>query len=104
RPAAPETPGAGPPAPGPPGAGPAATGPAATGGAPRFSDSLVVTPSLDAEPRDDTPATVTVIDAQEIADRQVRDLADLLWSVPGVTVAQAGAPGQQTSVFTRGAN
>src|SRR6202790_513149 len=83
---------------------PAATGAAATGGVPRFSDALVVTPSLDAEPRDDTPATVTVIDAQEIEDRQVRDLADLLWSVPGVSVAQAGAPGQQTSVFTRGAN
>ena len=84
----------------------ATTGAAATGAgaAPRFSDSLVVTPSLDAEPRDDTPATVTVIDAQEIEDRQARDLADLLWSVPGMTVAQAGAPGQQTSVFTRGAN
>ncbi|HEY6320113.1 MAG TPA: TonB-dependent receptor [Thermoanaerobaculia bacterium] len=84
--------------------GSAATGAAASGAAPRFSDSLVVTPSLDAEPRDDTPATVTVIDAREIEDRQARDLADLLWSVPGVTVSQAGAPGQQTSVFTRGAN
>jgi vitamin B12 transporter len=82
----------------------AAPGTATGGTAARFSDSLVVTPSLDAEPRDDTPATVTVIDAQEIEDRQVRDLADLLWSVLGVTVAQAGAPGQQTSVFTRGAN
>ena len=73
-------------------------------GAPRIADSVVVTASLDAEPRADTPAAVTVIDAQEIADRQVRDLADLLWSVPGLTVSQAGAPGQQTSVFTRGAN
>ena len=76
----------------------------AAAGVPRFADSLVVTPSLDAEPRDDTPATVTVIDAREIEDRQARDLADLLWSVPGITVAQAGAPGQQTSVFTRGTN
>jgi len=71
---------------------------------PRFADSVVVTPSLDAEPRDEAPATVTVIDAQEIADRQARDLASLLWSVPGLTVAQAGAAGQQTSVFIRGAN
>lgn len=71
---------------------------------PRFSDSVVVTPSLDAEARDDTPAAVEVIGAREIEDRQARDLADLLWSVPGLTVAQAGAPGQQTSVFTRGAN
>jgi len=81
---------------------PSTAAPAA--GVPRFADSLVVTPSLDAESRDDTPATVTVIDAREIEDRQARDLADLLWSVPGVTVAQAGAPGQQTSVFIRGTN
>jgi vitamin B12 transporter len=76
----------------------------AAAGLPRFADSVVVTPALDAEPRDDTPATVTVIDAREIEDRQARDLAALLWSVPGITVAQAGAPGQQTSVFTRGTN
>src|SRR5262249_25384482 len=71
---------------------------------PRFSETVVVTPSLDVEPRDETPAAVTVVDAQEIADRQSRDLADTLWSVPGLGVSQAGAPGQQTSVFTRGAN
>ncbi len=80
---------------------PAGSSPSAT---PRFADSVVVTPSLDAEPRDDSPATVTVIDAAEIEARQAPDLASLLWSVPGLTVAQAGAPGQQTSVFTRGAN
>jgi vitamin B12 transporter len=71
---------------------------------PRFADTVVVTPSLEAEPLDDTAATVAVIGGQEIADRQARSLADLLWSVPGLTVAQAGSPGQQTSVFTRGAN
>lgn len=78
--------------------------PPASPPAPAFSDSVVVTSSLDPEPRDDTPATVTVIDQQEIEARQAHTLADLLWSVPGVTVAQAGAPGQQTSVFIRGAN
>src|ERR1700716_2547784 len=50
---------------------------------PRFADTVVVTPSLEAEPRDDTPAAVTVIDGQEIEARQARSLADLLWSVPG---------------------
>ncbi len=69
-----------------------------------FSESVVVTSSLDPEARDDTPAAATVIDSAEIEARQARTLADLLWSVPGVTVAQAGAPGQQTSVFVRGAN
>jgi vitamin B12 transporter len=83
---------------------PAAAQQTAAAATPRFADSIVVTPALDAEPRDDTPATVTVIDSQEIEARQARDLAALLWSVPGLTVAQAGASGQQTSVFTRGAN
>ncbi len=73
---------------------------------PSFSDSVVVTTSPDREPesRDQTPATVTVLDSQDIAARQARTLADLLWSVPGLSVAVAGPPGQQTSVFTRGAN
>jgi vitamin B12 transporter len=78
------------------------TPPAAQGA--RFADSVVVTTSPDAEPRDDVPAAVTVIDGEEIRTRQARTLADLLWSVPGLHVATAGAPGQQTSVFTRGAN
>jgi vitamin B12 transporter len=76
----------------------------AAAASPRFSDDVVVTASVDVEGRDVTPATVTVIDGQEIEARQAHTLADLLWSVPGLTVAQAGAPGQQTSVFTRGAN
>jgi vitamin B12 transporter len=69
-----------------------------------FSDAVVVTSSLDAVPRQDTPAATSVITGEEIQERQARTLADLIWSVPGVTVATAGAPGQQTSVFIRGAN
>jgi vitamin B12 transporter len=82
-------------------AAPSAAGPPA---AASFSDAVVVTSSLDPEPRDDTPASTTVITSQEIQARQARTLADLIWSVPGVTVMQSGAPGQQTSVFIRGAN
>ncbi len=34
----------------------------------------------------------------------VHDLADLIATVPGLTVVQAGSPGQQTSLFPRGAD
>ena len=50
----------------------------------------------------ESPATITVVTAQELEERQVRRVADALREVPGITVAQTGAPGQLTSVFTRG--
>ncbi|HEV7786239.1 MAG TPA: TonB-dependent receptor plug domain-containing protein, partial [Thermoanaerobaculia bacterium] len=71
---------------------------------PVFHENVVVTASADTEVRADVPATVTVIDGEEIEARQSRDLADLLGSVPGLSVVQAGSPGQQTSVFIRGTN
>ena len=45
---------------------------------------------------------MTVVTAEEMEWRQVRRVADALREVPGVDVAQTGAPGQLTSVFTRG--
>lgn len=71
---------------------------------PTFEDTVVVSATLDSEEREDVPASVTVIDKQEIEDRQVVDLPELLATVPGLTVVQGGGPGQQTSVFTRGAD
>ncbi len=70
---------------------------------PTFKETLVVSASLDAENREDVPASVTVIDAEEIQARQADSLAEAVAAVPGVTVAQAGGPGQQTSLFLRGA-
>lgn len=70
---------------------------------PTFEETLVVSASLDAENREDVPASVTVLDAEEIEARQADSLAELISTVPGVTVAQAGGPGQQTSLFLRGA-
>jgi vitamin B12 transporter len=69
---------------------------------PTFEETLVVSASLDAEDRADVPATVTVLDAEEIEARQAESLAEVISMVPGVTVAQAGGPGQQTSLFLRG--
>jgi vitamin B12 transporter len=70
---------------------------------PTFEETLVVSASLDSEDKEDVPASVTVVDAEELEARQVHSLAEAVSLVPGVTVAQAGGPGQQTSLFLRGA-
>jgi vitamin B12 transporter len=70
---------------------------------PTFEETLVVSASLDSENREDVPATVTVVDAEEIKARQADSLSEAVAVVPGVTVSQAGGPGQQTSLFLRGA-
>lgn len=66
--------------------------------------SLVVTPDrVPTEPSKVT-GSVTVITSQEMQNRQLRTVADVLRSVPGVSVNQSGGPGTQTSVFVRGSN
>ena len=69
---------------------------------PTFEETLVVSASLDSENREDVPASVTVVDAEDIEARQADSLAEAVAVVPGVTVSQAGGPGQQTSLFLRG--
>lgn len=69
---------------------------------PTFEDNVVVSASLDTEEREDVPASVTVIAAEEIEARQADTLSEAIATVPGLAVMQAGSPGQQTSLFTRG--
>jgi len=70
---------------------------------PTFNDQLLVSASLDAEAKDQTPASVTVVPAAEIEARQATTLADAMGLVPGLSIVQTGAPGQQSSLFVRGA-
>ncbi|MBA3386933.1 MAG: TonB-dependent receptor, partial [Chthoniobacterales bacterium] len=49
-----------------------------------------------------SPAAISVVTSEEFEERQARRVADALRDVPGVSVTQTGAPGQLTSVFTRG--
>lgn len=70
---------------------------------PAFEESIVVSASLESQEKEEVPASVTVLGREEIAARQADTLAELVSTVPGVTVAQAGSPGQQTSLFVRGA-
>lgn len=63
---------------------------------------IVITATRLPTDADRVPAAVTVISAEELAQRQTDRVADALRAVPGLSVAQTGAPGQLTSVFTRG--
>lgn len=47
--------------------------------------------------------TVSVIDLAEIERRQTQNVADILRTLPGVTIARNGSIGGNTSVFIRGA-
>lgn len=49
-------------------------------------------------------SSVTVIDAEEIAERNELSAQEVLRSVPGVDVVRTGGPGGDTAVFMRGAN
>ncbi|MDY7093475.1 MAG: TonB-dependent receptor [Acidobacteriota bacterium] len=69
---------------------------------PHFDEELIVTATLEEIPEAELPASVTVFDARAIETRQATTVLDLLRSVPGMTVAQSGGPGDVTSVFLRG--
>lgn len=71
---------------------------------PQEMDDLVVTATRLPTPRRQVASSVTVITAEDIQRRQFRSVSDALRSVPGVHVVRSGGPGQQTSVFMRGAN
>src|ERR1041385_9235847 len=71
---------------------------------PKVSDEIVVTASALPETVESTPASVTVITQQEIAQNAARDLAAVLREVPGLTISRTGSPGKATSLFTRGGN
>lgn len=53
-------------------------------------------------PEEEVPASVSVITSDELEEHQTERVADALREVPGLAVLQSGAPGQLTSIFTRG--
>ena len=67
-------------------------------------DRVVITATRTPVAQDQSPAALTVLTAEDLAQRQTDRVADALREVPGISVSQSGAPGQITSVFTRGLN
>jgi vitamin B12 transporter len=51
---------------------------------------------------DQSPASVSVITSEDLAQKQIERVSDALREVPGLSVVQTGTAGQLTSVFTRG--
>ena len=66
-------------------------------------DDMLVTASLQPISINDVASSVTIITREEIEQRQVKYLSDLLRDVPGFAVSQAGGPGTQTQIRVRGA-
>jgi vitamin B12 transporter len=53
-------------------------------------------------PLDQVPASVSIVDSQDIEQKQIERVSDALREVPGLNIVQTGTPGQLTSVFMRG--
>lgn len=65
---------------------------------------VVVTATRSAQPLDETGSSVSVISGADLSIQQTVVLSDALAQVPGLAIARAGGPGQDTSVFIRGAD
>lgn len=66
-------------------------------------DDVLVTATLMPVAREDVASSVTVITREQIEQRQVKYLSELLRDVPGFAVSQSGGPGALTQIRVRGA-
>ncbi len=66
-------------------------------------DTIVVTANRTAQPLSRVGQSISVVDAEDLATRQTETVADVLRTVPGVTISRYGGIGSLTSVFIRGA-
>ncbi len=67
-----------------------------------LEEPIVVTATRTAQTTNASLASVTVISRKDIERQQARSIQDLLRGVPGVSIANKGGPGKNTSVFMRG--
>lgn len=65
---------------------------------------IIVTATRTAQTVDETISPVIVIDRTEIESNPSAEVSDLLRMHAGIDIGRSGGPGQQTSVFIRGAN
>jgi vitamin B12 transporter len=71
---------------------------------PPVAAEVVVTADVQPEPRQTLGVAATVIGAKEMDRSKATSIADLLRTVPGLDVVQAGGAGTVTSLFLRGTN
>lgn len=65
---------------------------------------IVVVATGFAQPRDSTGQAITIVTREDLDRLQAVNLSDALRTLPGVSVAQRGPVGGQTSLFLRGGN
>ncbi len=68
------------------------------------ADTIVVTATRTETLLSETGKAISLLDAKTIEQRQTLSVADLLRTLPGVTIASNGGPGAFTSIFIRGAS
>jgi vitamin B12 transporter len=78
--------------------------PAGDAAAPGATAPVVVSPTGIVTPAAQLASSLTIVTEQDIQTQQHRTVPDILNTVPGLNVIQAGGPGAQTSVFMRGTN
>ena len=66
--------------------------------------TVIVTATRTAKTVDETLSSVTVISRKDIERRQARSVEDLLRGTQGISIANSGGAGKNTSVFIRGTN
>lgn len=69
----------------------------------RHEEPVVVTATRTAQTADASLASVTVISRKDIERQQARSIQDLFRGLPGISIANNGGPGKNTSIFMRGA-
>jgi vitamin B12 transporter len=70
----------------------------------QLSDSVVVTANAQPLEASQTPAPVNVVSRDDIDERQLVSLADLLDTIPGAAIARTGREGGLTTFFLDGGN
>ena len=65
-------------------------------------DTIVVTAQRRAQDLQDVPAAVTAISDQALAEQEVRDVGDLQYQVPNISIATATGTANAARIFLRG--
>ncbi len=68
------------------------------------ANEIVVTASGFEQPKDETGQAITVIDEEELRQKQIAVVSDVLREVPSIAQGRNGGIGATTGVFIRGAN
>ncbi|MGQ0592227.1 MAG: TonB-dependent receptor plug domain-containing protein [Gammaproteobacteria bacterium] len=67
-------------------------------------EPIIVTATRLEMPLDQIPASVSVVEGEDIERAQVVDVLEVLRDIPGFTIVQTGSRGGTTSLFARGGN